>query len=535
MHDQVQALVQAGVHASYLNSSLDHETAWQVESEFARGELDLLYVAPERLLMERFLTSLETVHLALFAIDEAHCVSQWGHDFRPEYRGLGILSERFPSVPRIALTATADEPTRNEIISNLDLAAAPAFVAGFDRPNIRYHVQPKNSAREQMLSFLRSHHEGDAGIVYCLSRRKVDETAAWLNKQGYRALPYHAGLRSAERDRNQAEFIHEEGVIIVATIAFGMGIDKPNVRFVVHLDMPKSIEAYYQETGRAGRDGLPANAWMAYGLNDLVTLRQMVEGGEAGDQRKRVELRKLDAMLGFCELNTCRRQRLLQYFGDALGEPCGNCDNCLHPVASWDATQTARKALSCVYRTGQRFGAVYVAEVLMGKATERIRRFGHDELSTYGIGQDLNAGQWRSVFRQLVAHGLLDVDVDGYGALQLTESSRPVLKGEQSVFLRQDTPTTKASKTRKRAQTSDVTAEFDPESAALWERLRAHRSDLAKTQGVPPYVIFHDATLRDMVMVRPGNLNEFAELNGVGEKKLERYGESFLAVLQAQL
>ena len=436
MQDQVDALRQTGVRAGYLNSTLTFGEVRAIEDGARAGRLDLLYVAPERLMGERTLALLDGLRIALFAIDEAHCVSQWGHDFRPEYLQLSVLHERYPGVPRIALTATADEPTRREIAERLGLGGARVFVSGFDRPNIRYAIVPKRNAREQLLRFLDAEHRGHAGIVYCLSRRKVEETAQWLRGRGYDALPYHAGMGAEERKRHQDAFVREDGVIIVATIAFGMGIDKPDVRFVAHLDLPKSIESYYQETGRAGRDGLPADAWMAYGLADVITLRQMVEGSEAGEQRKRLEVRKLDAMLGLCELTTCRRRTLLAYFGETRAEPCGNCDNCIAPPEAWDATEAARKALSCVYRTGQRFGAGYVIDVLLGKDNERIRGFGHHRLSTFGIGADLDVSTWRSVFRQLVARGLMRVDVEGFGSLKLTGESRAVLRGACEVRLR---------------------------------------------------------------------------------------------------
>ena len=531
MRDQVQALRQTGVRAACLNSSLPFEEVLEVESALRAGRLDLLYVAPERLMGERSLELLTEIDIALFAIDEAHCVSQWGHDFRPDYLHLSVLHERFPAVPRIALTATADAPTRREIVERLGLDAARIFVSGFDRPNIRYAVAPKSNAKEQLRRFLEEHHPGDAGIVYCLSRRKVDQIAQWLSGLGVDALPYHAGLDADERRRNQDRFIHKEGVVMVATIAFGMGIDKSNVRFVAHLDLPKSVEAYYQETGRAGRDGLPADAWMTYGLQDVITLRQMVEGSEAGEDRKRLEVRKLDAMLGYSELTTCRRQALLAYFGETLSEPCGNCDNCLIPVETWDATEAAQKALSCVYRTGQRFGTVYVVEVLMGKDNERIRRLGHDQLSTYGIGDDLDTHQWRSVFRQLVARGLLSVDLEGYGSLRLTPDSRPVLRGETEVHLRREERAPRARRTRKSVAGPTPTPMSWNER--LWEALRERRRELAETQGVPPYVIFHDASLREMIERRPRNLDEFSEIPGVGEMKLRRYGSTFLDVIGA--
>ena len=532
MRDQVEALRQTGVRAACLNSSLPYEEVLEVEAALRHGRLDLLYAAPERLLGERTLDLLAGLDLALFAIDEAHCVSQWGHDFRPDYLQLSELHERFPNVPRIALTATADEPTRREIVERLVLDGARIFVSDFDRPNIRYAVTPKSNAREQLRRFLEEQHAGEAGIVYCLSRRKVEQTAQWLRGLGVDALPYHAGLDADERRRNQDRFVREEGVVMVATIAFGMGIDKSNVRFVAHLDLPKSIEAYYQETGRAGRDDLPADAWMTYGLQEVITLRQMVEGSDAGEDRKRLEVRKLDAMLGYCELTTCRRQALLTYFGEALPAPCGNCDNCLLPVETWDATQAARKALSCVYRTGQRFGTVYVMEVLMGKDNERIRRLGHDRLSTYGIGDDLDTHQWRSVFRQLVAGGLLSVDMDGYGSLRLTPASRPVLRGEAEVHMRRELRPARARRSRKSDAAPPPTASLSW-NQRLWEALRQRRRELAESQGVPPYVIFHDASLREMIDRRPRTLSEFAEIPGVGETKLRRYGSTFLDVISA--
>ncbi|MDE2872355.1 MAG: DNA helicase RecQ [Gemmatimonadota bacterium] len=533
MRDQVEGLRQTGVRAACLNSTLTYREVLEVEAAVERGLLDLLYVAPERLLGERTLELLAHTPLALFAIDEAHCVSQWGHDFRPEYLQLSALRERFPDVPRIALTATADEPTRREIVHRLGLGRAAMFVSGFDRPNIRYSVIPKNRARRQLRRFLEERHPGHAGIVYCLSRRRVDDTAEWLRGTGVDALPYHAGLGAAVRRRNQDRFQREEGVVMVATIAFGMGIDKPDVRFVAHLDLPKSIEAYYQETGRAGRDGEPADAWMVYGLQEVVALRQMVEGSRAGEMRKRLEVRKLDAMLGYCELTTCRRRTLLAYFGETLQEPCGNCDNCLEPVAAWDATEASQKALSCVSRTGQMFGAGYLIDVLRGMDNERIRRFGHDRIPTHGVGTDLDPYRWRSVFRQLVARGLLSVDMEGYGSLRLTEASRRVLRGEEEVLMRQDL---RPGRTARKRKAKEPPPPPDPETwdEALWEALRARRTELARAQSVPPYVIFHDSTLRDMVHRRPRTLEEFARLSGVGEAKLDRYGEEFLAVIAAR-
>jgi ATP-dependent DNA helicase RecQ len=554
MQDQVAALKQAGVRAAFLNSTLAADAARAIEQQVLRGELDLLYISPERLMLERTLDLLARAELALFAIDEAHCVSQWGHDFRPEYMQLSVLHERFPSIPRIALTATADEPTRREIIARLGLGKARVFISGFDRPNIRYRIAQAGSAREQLLRFIRSEHAGDAGIVYCLSRKRVEEIAEYLAHQGLAALPYHAGLTAETRERHQSRFLNEEGVVIVATIAFGMGIDKPNVRFVAHLNLPKSIEAYYQETGRAGRDGLPADAWMIYGLQDVITLRQMLESSESDDARKRVERHKLDAMLGLCELTTCRRQALLAYFDgqdvrmsreagkpgatdDPMPEPCGNCDSCLEPPQTWDATEPAQKALSCVHRTGQRFGVNYLVDVLLGKDDERIRRFGHDQLSTFGIGKDQSHQEWRGIFRQLIARGLLAVDLEGHGALKLTDACRPVLRGAQRLMLRREVKKITPTKGEGRVKTKrDVRSAFTGEAdQRLWEALRARRLQLAKAQGVPPYVVFHDATLAAMVERRPQTLHELAQISGVGERKLAAYGEDFIAVICARV
>ncbi|NEV60776.1 DNA helicase RecQ [Thiorhodococcus minor] len=529
MQDQVDALRQLGARAAFLNSSLTPDEARGVEQGMLEGQLDLVYVAPERLLTDRFLSLLDRIQVALFAIDEAHCVSQWGHDFRPEYIELSRLHERWPQVPRIALTATADAPTRNEIVKRLRLEEAKQFVSSFDRPNIRYRIVEKANPRQQLLSFLRREHPKDAGIVYCLSRRRVEETASYLQSQGFSALPYHAGLSADMRREHQARFLREEGLVMVATIAFGMGIDKPDVRFVVHLDLPKSLESYYQETGRAGRDGLPADAWMTYGLGDVVMLRRIIDGSEANAHFKRLEMQKLDGMLGYCETTQCRRQVMLNYFGETLAEPCGNCDICLEPVETWDGTVAAQKALSCIYRTGQRFGSAYLTDVLLGKDLERIRRFGHDKLSTYGIGKELSADQWKSVYRQLVAAGLVAVDMEGHGALRLTERSRPILRGEQSIQLRRD-PDRKQTAAASRAR--PVVAPSDPEAAALWEALRTYRRELAQEQNVPAYVIFTDATLQELVAYRPRDLDELSRISGVGQAKLERFGAGFLAVLE---
>ena len=530
MQDQVAALLEAGVRAACIHSGQDGIASDRAERAFAGGELDLVYVSPERLLSPHFtwlLSQAERHGLALFAIDEAHCVSQWGHDFRPDYLKLTFLHERYPDVPRIALTATADETTRKEIIANLRLENARVFIASFDRPNIRYQIVEKANARAQLLAFLRAEHAGEAGIVYCLSRRKVEETAAFLCAEGLRALPYHAGMDSSDRARNQTAFLREDGVVMVATIAFGMGIDKPDVRFVAHLDLPKSIEGYYQETGRAGRDGLPADAWMAYGLADVVQQRRMIVESPADARHKRVASAKLDALLGLCETTACRRQRLLAYFGEDSG-PCGNCDTCLEPPQTWDGTEAVRKALSCVYRTGQRFGAGHVIDVLMGREGEgeRVRQWGHDKLSTYGIGADIAEKEWRGIFRQMVALGLLAVD-HAHGALQLTTASRPVLKGGQDVPLRR-TPEKKKAATPKSRR---IDADLGAEEHALWERLRAWRAATAKEHGVPAYVILHDATLLELLRERPQSLDAMRHVSGIGARKLENFGEALLSLL----
>ena len=529
MQDQVTALHAVGIRAAFLNSSLDPAAQRATEQALLAGELDLLYVAPERLLTERMLDLLSRITLSLFAIDEAHCVSQWGHDFRKEYQQLSVLHERFPGVPRIALTATADGRTRQEIIAQLDLHGAAVFVNSFDRPNIRYTISEGSNARERLWRFIEQEHPQDAGIVYCLSRKKVEEVAAWLADKGRLALPYHAGLPDEMRRRHQERFLREESVIIVATIAFGMGIDKPDVRFVAHLSLPKSIEAYYQETGRAGRDGEPANAWMAYGLQDVITLRQMVMSTDAPEQFKRVTHSKLEAMLGLCEMSDCRRQALLAYFDETLAEPCGNCDTCLAPPETWDGTEAAQMALSCVYRTGQRFGVNYVIDVLTGKDDARIEGNGHHRLSTYGIGTARSGVEWRGVFRQLIALGYLAADLEGHGTLQLTEKARPLLRGEQSLQLRK---LRKAEKTAKGpAERRSVTVSGKDEE--LFRALRGLRLTLARERGVPSYVIFHDRTLQEMAEWRPADLDQMRHINGVGEKKLTEFGEAFLDVIHA--
>ncbi|WP_018987145.1 DNA helicase RecQ [Methylophilus methylotrophus] len=538
MQDQVEALQQLGVNAAFLNSSLSAEGNNRITRQVVSGEIKLLYVAPERLMAGSFLALLDEVQqhvgLALFAIDEAHCVSQWGHDFRPEYRQLTILHNRFPDVPRIALTATADAPTRAEISSQLNLENARQFVSSFDRPNIRYHVGIKNNARQQLQAFLEREHPNDAGIIYCLSRKKVEETAAWLAEKGWSALAYHAGLPAQLREHHQRRFLREEGIIMVATIAFGMGIDKPNVRFVAHLDLPKSMEGYYQETGRAGRDGLQANAWMVYGMGDVVSMRQMLDSGEASEERKRLERLKLDALLGYCESTACRHQSILRYFGESHPGACGQCDNCLHPVETWQATQVAQMALSCVYRTGQRFGVGHLIDVLTGKVTAQVERFNHDKVSTFGIGKTLNQNQWSGVYRQLIAAGLLEADMAAYGGLKLTEAARPVLKGEQEVWLRRDAePEKRMSKAERSARAKEAFegANDDP----LWQALKAKRLELAREQGVPPYVIFHDSTLLEIHNRKPQTLDEMGQISGIGQAKLQKYGDEFLDVLESMI
>lgn len=526
MQDQVNALDELGVRAGFLNSTLTAQEVWQTELALEHGELDLLYVAPERLLQERTLTLLHNSKIALFAIDEAHCVAQWGHDFRADYLKLDILQRAFPQVPRIALTATADVRTRAEIVSRLGLEQAQQFISGFDRPNIQYRIQQKNNPRHQLLRLLRDEHAEHSGIVYCLSRKKVEQTAAWLCEEGFVALPYHAGLTATMRAEHQQRFLREEKIIMVATIAFGMGIDKPDVRFVAHLDLPKSIEAYYQETGRAGRDGEAATALLLYGLEDVVKLRQMMSTSEGSEEFKRHEQQRLQAMLGLCEITTCRRQTLLRYFGDVLNEPCGNCDSCLHPAETWDATEPVRMALSCVYRTGQRFGAGHVIDVLRGSTNERVMNFNHHQLSTYGIGQSLSVDDWRSIFRQLVARGYLDVDSQGFGGLLLNDSCRPLLRGETTIRLRRERKISPSTLARR------VSIDIPEEDQGLWHALRACRKRLAESHGVPPYVIFHDSTLREMLERRPLTERELLLINGVGDSKLERFGEAFLAVIR---
>ncbi len=534
MQDQVSALKEVGVAADFLNSTLSFDRAMEIERAMLAGALDLLYVAPERLVTPRFLDLLDHLNeagqLALFAIDEAHCVSQWGHDFRPEYLQLSILQERYPQIPRIALTATADAQTRHEIAERLRLQDAREFVSSFDRPNIRYTIVPKDNPRAQLLAFIRDGHLGEAGIVYCSSRKKVDETAAWLIEKGIAALPYHAGMNTEERAANQDRFLREDGIVMVATVAFGMGIDKPDVRFVAHLDLPRSIEGYYQETGRAGRDGLPAEAWMAYSVADLVQQRRFIDQGEAGAEVKRVATAKLDALLGLCETTGCRRQRLLGYFDEAA-EPCGNCDTCLHPPQVRDATESARKALSCVFRTGSRFGAGHIVDVLTGKATDKVKEWQHDQVSTFGIGTELDDKGWRTLIRQLVAHGALAVDHERYGALTLTESARPLLRGEAAFTMRLDVVAPKKGRNVGSARKAADWPEATGAEAELLGRLRAWRASTAKERNVPAYVIFHDATLRDIARTKPDSIEALGTISGVGDRKLEAYGEEIIGLI----
>ena len=529
MQDQVDALAELGVRAAFLNSSQSFDDAMRTERALRRGELDLLYIAPERLLTSRCLDMLDDVQIALFAIDEAHCVSQWGHDFRPEYIRLSVLHERYPQVPRIALTATADADTRQEIIDRLQLQAARQFVASFDRPNIHYQIIEKDQVRRQLLDYIRDEHEGEAGIVYCLSRKKVEETAEFLNEQGVQALAYHAGIDTVARAAHQSRFLREDGLVMVATIAFGMGIDKPDVRFVAHLDLPKSIEGYYQETGRAGRDGQPADAWMAYGLQDVVQQRRMIDESETDPAYKRMQSARLDAMLGLCETAGCRRVHLLQYFGQS-SEPCGNCDTCLNPPSSFDATEPVQKLLSTIYRVGQRFGAVHVLEVLRGVDSTRVRQWQHQSLSTFGIGSDRSEAEWRAILRQTFAQGLVDVDHEQYGSLRLTEAARPVLRGETVLTLRRYQKPVRQRRAPA-APGSYTEASLSSAQRALFERLRWWRMETARAHNVPAYVIFHDNTLREIARATPASMEELRQVSGVGEKKLESYGADIIRLI----
>ena len=527
MKDQVDALKLQGVKAEFLNSSQDHDEQRRVEQLITSGNVDLLYVAPERLLSDYFLSLLDRINIALFAFDEAHCVSQWGHDFRPEYQKLSIIGHRYPNTPKIALTATADLKTRDEIIQVLNLTGAKTFVHSFDRPNIQYRISEQKNSKEQLLQFINTEHENDAGIVYCLSRKSVETTAQWLCEQGKTALPYHAGLANEVKDSNQQRFLREDGIIIVATIAFGMGIDKPDVRFVAHLNLPKSIEAYYQETGRAGRDGMHANTWLAYGMQDVIKLKQMASQSDGNEQFKFITQRKIDALLGYCEVSSCRRQVLLNYFGESLAEPCGNCDNCLNPPTTWDGTSAAQKALSTVYRTGQRFGVGHQIDVLTGKVTPKITSLNHQQLSTFNIGNELKAMEWQTVFRQLISMGYLAVEMD-YGVLKLTEKARPLLKGECSIQLKvQKYKQSKPTQNKKQAIQHDLTSA----EMANFEKLREQRALWAKERNVPAYVVFHDATLMDIARKNPKTSQQLLEVNGLGKTKVELYGEKIIALL----
>ena len=528
MADQVDALRQLGVKAAYLNSTLATDAALAIERALLDETIQLLYISPERLLTPRFLALLARCTPALFAIDEAHCVSQWGHDFRPEYRQLTILHERWPTIPRVALTATADPPTQQEIAERLGLTQARHFVSSFDRPNICYHVVAKGNVRQQLVQFLQRHRH-HAGIVYAMSRRRVDQTADYLCSQGFRALPYHAGLATQTRAENQRRFLHEGNLIMVATIAFGMGIDKPDVRFVAHIDLPKSLEGYYQETGRAGRDGEAAESWLCYGMQDVILLKQMIEQSDATEERKCLERAKLEQLLGYCESMQCRRQALLASFGQHYPTPCGNCDNCISPADSWDATVSVQKVLSCVYRTGQRYGAGHVIAVLLGKKTSRIVQAGHTALSTYGIGRDHDERTWQSIVRQLVAMGLLTIDHTRYAALTLTESSLHVLKGQRTVLLRREAPQQPSS--LHRAQHAALSC-CDDQGHALYTALRALRSDLAHTQTVPAYIIFHDATLRSIAEQRPTTHEALAQIAGIGRNKIRQYGDAVIDLIR---
>lgn len=530
MQDQVDALAEVGVRAAFLNSTQSFDEALRIERLMREGQLDMVYIAPERLMTQRCLELLSVTPLALFAIDEAHCVSQWGHDFRPEYIKLSVLHERFPDVPRIALTATADQQTRDEIIHRLQLENAMQFVSSFDRPNIRYQIVEKANGRKQLLDFIQAQHNGDAGIVYCLSRKKVEETAEFLNENGVTALPYHAGMEQAERSRNQTRFLREDGIVMTATIAFGMGIDKPDVRFVAHLDLPKSIEGYYQETGRAGRDGASANAWMAYGLQDVVQQRRMIDESEANETFKRVQGAKLDAMLGLCETLNCRRVHILDYFGQSA-QPCGNCDTCLSPPSSFDGTVAAQKILSTIYRVDQRFAAGHVIDVIRGIDTERVKQWRHDQLSTYGIGSDKSEAEWRALLRQMIALGLVAVDYENYSSLKLTEESRAVLRGEVQIQLRQYKKAEKAVKHKRQSAKDFAEANLSESEQVIFERLRWWRVETAKAHNTAAFIIFHDTTLREIAKAKPRSLDDLRGVTGVGAKKLESYGAELVKLI----
>lgn len=530
MHNQVHALKQLGVKAEYINSSLSKRDFINNIKRMENNDIDILYVAPERLLMDSFLELLKKTSLSLFAIDEAHCISQWGHDFRAEYLQLSILSELFPDIPKVALTATADQITRNEIISQLNLNGSKIFASGFDRKNISYQIVEKNNTKKQLLDFINDNHKNDSGIVYCLSRKKTEETAKWLKEMGVNALPYHAGLAQKDKQENQLKFLHEENVVVVATIAFGMGIDKPNVRFVAHIDMPKNIESYYQETGRAGRDGLAASAWMAYGLQDVIIHRQMVN--EDKDSKiKQLEQRKLDAMLGLCETSGCRRQTLLHYFGEEYKERCNNCDNCISPPNTWDATEEAQLILSAIYRTKQTFGVAHIIDVVTGKKTDKIKRFGHDKLKLFGQGSHTKAIQWRSIFRQLIAMQLVQVKMESYGSITLNKKCLPFLKGEKVLYLKK---THIKEKGQNKIKTSPIVNRSIDFNSELYDALKSFRYKVAKDIGVPPYIIFHDRTLMEMSTKKPQSISELKQLHGVGEQKAINFGQAFIDFIKQQ-
>lgn len=529
MQDQVTALNQLGIKAAVINSSMPAATIAQTKALIRTNEIELVYIAPESLLREDFLDLLEQSQIALFAIDEAHCMSQWGHDFRPHYKQLSILAQRFPNIPRIALTATADDPTRKDIIEGLQLSSNETFISSFDRPNINYSIIEKTNPKQRLLGFIKEYHKGDSGIIYCLSRKNVDDLTLWLCDQGYDALAYHAGMRDEERSQNQDKFLKGENIIMVATIAFGMGIDKPDVRFVVHMNIPKNIEAYYQETGRAGRDGLPSNALMMYSMSDVAMQRHFIDDAKTPENQKRIEHQKLNALLGLCEATCCRRQILLEYFGDKCTS-CGNCDTCTTPSITFDGTIAAQKALSCVYRTGQRFGVSYLIDVLLGAANERIRSFGHDSISTFAIGKEYSKAQWQSIFRQLVAQNLLMVDITQHGGIKITRQGMSFLKEKGTIKLREYVAREKASKTPKIKTTTIIE---NPADQTLFDLLKTKRLELAKSQNIPPYIIFHDKTLRELAITKPTSKDDMSKISGVGEVKMERYGEVFLKVIGA--